>query len=91
MRSCLRILVGMSIASELRRVREAKGLTQMQVRDLLESNGLKISFRTYQYWEGGATGLRLRDALKLREILGIELEEQGGSDADCRKQSASGE
>ena len=82
----------MDLGKELLKARKARKMTQTQMRDHLEMRGLRICFRTYQNWEGGKTELKLSQALKLRDILGISLNGQEESDARrCRKQPSPGE
>ncbi|RMF00384.1 MAG: XRE family transcriptional regulator [Alphaproteobacteria bacterium] len=60
-------------ADRLRELREARGLTQARLAELLE-----VSPRVYNRWETGAAAPRLDTVVKLADILEVSLDELVG-------------
>lgn len=58
--------------TRLRHLREARGLTQAQLAELVTDAGMAVTYQAIQNWELGRTGTTRANALAVEQALGVD-------------------
>ena len=59
------------IGLRISKLREKRGLSQKQLADELEKNGLKVRRETVTQWENGSRDLKTEYTVKLADFFGV--------------------